>query len=210
MHRNEIKGSPMASGHDQYANEYDQQVRDFGCYLAEVLFGLSYEYIRKGDTILDVGIGTGISSGLFHSAGLQVSGIDGSAEMLKICREKGFAKQLTEQDLLIFPWPYQEDSFNHVTCCGVLHFLGDLDGIFKEISRIQKTAGVLSFTVMDGKGEQGTQGNYTSHLEDGFDIFCHQASYMDKLIQDNGYSKEKEILCFVGQAQFRAIIARKG
>jgi ubiquinone/menaquinone biosynthesis C-methylase UbiE len=199
----------MISAHDQFATEYDDQIKNYDCYIAEVLFGLSYEYIRKGESILDVGIGTGISSKLFSLAGLQIYGIDGSAEMLKICEKKGFAKQLIDQDLLVFPWPYQNDMFTHVICCGVFQFIGDLDRVFAEISRIQKPGGVFSFTVMNSHNDQRNRGKYEKLIEDGFSIFSHKAGYINKLMQNNHYRKEKEIISFVGQTQFRAIIALK-
>jgi predicted TPR repeat methyltransferase len=104
----------MASAHDKYARDYDNQIKNHDCHIAEILFGLSYEYIKNGDSLLDIGIGTGISSKLFNLAGLNVFGIDGSAEMLDICKTKGIAKELVEQDLLVFPWPYQKDTFDHI------------------------------------------------------------------------------------------------
>ena len=198
----------MDSAHDKYAHEYDQQIKEYDCYIAEVLFGLSYEYINEGESILDVGIGTGISSKLFYVAGLQVFGIDVSAKMLKICEEKGFAKELIEQDLLVFPWPYQKDMFDHVICCGVFHFFGDLDKMFEEISRIQKNDGVFAFTVMMSE-DLCNQGEYDSNIEDGFSIFCHKAGYINKLLGNFNYRKEKEIISFVGQSKFRVIVARK-
>jgi predicted TPR repeat methyltransferase len=200
----------MTSAHDKYAKDYDNQIKNYDCYIAEVLFGLSYEYINKGESILDVGIGTGISSKLFYLAGLQIYGIDGSAEMLSICKTKGIAKELIEQDLLVFPWPYQDDMFHHVICCGVFHFIGDLDKMFAEISRIQKNDGVFAFTVMDGKDNQRNQEKYQERIEDGLYIFSHKASYINKLMQNNNYIKEKEIISFVGQMTFRAFVARKG
>lgn len=200
----------MTSTHDKYAQEYDNQIKNYDCYIAEVLFGLSYEYIKKDDTLLDIGIGTGVSSKFFYLAGLNVFGIDASAEMLNICKTKGIAKELIEQDLLVFPWPYQNNMFNHIICCGVFHFIGDLDKIFDEISRIQKKDGIFAFTVMDGKDNQRNQERYQERIEDGLNIFSHKASYIYKLMKNNHYSKKKEIISFVGQTPFRAIVARKG
>lgn len=198
----------MVSEHDKYAKEYDDQIRNYNCYIAEVLFGLSYEYIKKGESILDVGIGTGISSRLFYSAGLKVFGMDGSAEMLKICEQKGFSKELIEQDILTLPWPYQDDMFNHVVCCAVFHFIGDLDNLFEEISRIQKTGGIFAFTVMNNTGDQCVKGKYGKRIEDCMNIFSHKESYVNNLIKKNHYVKQKEISCFVGKNIFHAIVAR--
>jgi predicted TPR repeat methyltransferase len=199
----------MASAHDKFAKEYDNQIKNYDCYIAEVLFGLSYEYVKKADTLLDIGIGTGISSRLFYLAGLDIFGIDVSRAMLSICKTKGIAKELIEQDLLVFPWPYQDDMFNHIICCGVFHFIGDLDKIFDEISRIHKNDGIFAFTVIDGKDNQRNREKYQKQIEDGLNIFSHKASYIHNLMKKNNYSKEKEIISFVGQTQFRAIVARK-
>jgi len=46
-----------------------------------------YEYIKPGDSLLDLGIGTGLSSVLFAKVGLNITDLDGSLEMLKECRK---------------------------------------------------------------------------------------------------------------------------
>lgn len=199
----------MASEHDKYAKEYDDQIRNFNCNIAEVLFGLSYEFIKKGESILDVGIGTGISSRLFYLTGLTVFGIDGSVEMLKICEKKGIAKELIEKDILTLPWPFQDNMFNHVICCGVFHFLGDLDTLFEEIYRVQKSDGIFAFTIMNDLGDPCEENNYDKRIEDGLNIYSHTESYINDLLKNNHYNKEKEIISFVGKTQFKAIVARK-
>ncbi len=199
----------MASRHDKYAPDYDLQIKNYDCYLAEVLFGLSYEHVKEGETLLDIGIGTGLSSSLFQRAGVQVFGIDGSAEMLALCRSKGIAQELVEQDLLQLPWPYADDQFQHVISCGVFHFMGDLEGIFAEIARVQKTGGLLAFTTMDAAEDAPQNMNYLQREEDGLAIFAHSASYLYRLMQDHHYLKEKELVSLVGRTPFRAILARK-
>jgi len=199
----------MASEHDKFANDYDVQIRNYNCYIADVLFGLSYEFIKKEESILDVGIGTGISSRLFYSIGLNVFGMDGSAEMLKVCEQKGIAQDLIEQDILTFPWPYQNEKFNHVICCGVFHFIGELNLIFEEISRIQKSGGIFAFTVMNEIDDQFGLENHNKRIEDGLNIFSHKERYVNNLLNHNHYIKEKEIISFVGQTPFKAIVARK-
>lgn len=197
----------MTSAHDKYAKDYDEQVRNYDCYIADVLFGLSYEYIQPGETLFDIGIGTGISSQLFHLAGLQVFGMDSSAEMLALCKAKGIARELMEQDVLVFPWPYQNGAFNHVICCGVFHFLGDLERIFNETSRIHKPGGIFAFTVMDGKDNPSE--TYQDRIEDGLNIYAHTPGYIYQLLRQHHYRKEKEMICLVGPTPFRTIVARK-
>ena len=199
----------MDSEHDKYAKEYDAQIKNYNCYIAEVLFGLSYEYIKKRESILDIGIGTGVLSRLFYSAGLKVFGLDGSAEMLKICDQKGFAKELIKQDILTFPWPFLDDYFNHVVCCGGLHFIGDLEELIEEISRVQKTDGIFAFTVMNSNSNQPGLDKYEKRIEDDLTVFSHKKGYINNLLKNNHYRKEKEIISFVGKTQFKAIVACK-
>lgn len=200
----------MTSEHDKYALEYDEQVRNYHCHIADVLFGLSYEYIKHGESLLDVGIGTGISSALFHQAGLQVYGIDGSGEMLRICRDKGLTVELTERDLLAFPWPYQNGVFDHVISCGVFHFIRDLNRIFKEVSRIQKIGGTFAFTVLIEDEKLFGKSNYHMRVEDGLSVYSHKTDYISRLLIMHGYTRKKELISCVGPSQFKVLVARRG
>jgi predicted TPR repeat methyltransferase len=129
--------------------------------------------------------------------------------MLKACEKKGIAKELIEHDLLVFPWPYQDGMFNHAISCGVFHFLDDLDLVFNEISRLQKTGGIFVFTTMKWRDHQHEPEKYGCHIEDGMNIYSHQSTYVNSLLENNLYHKEKEIISSVGETQFRAIVARK-
>lgn len=92
--------------HDEFAGIYDSQVKQYNSYGHEVLFGMCYEYIKPGDSLLDLGIGTGLSSVLFAKAGLNITGLDGSLEMLKECGKKGFAKEIKQYNIQDVPLPY--------------------------------------------------------------------------------------------------------
>lgn len=50
---------------------------------------MAYEQIQPGQSILDIGIGTGLRSILFRKAGLTVHGMETSQDMLEACRTKG-------------------------------------------------------------------------------------------------------------------------
>ena len=87
---------------------------------------MTYACLHPGERLLDVGIGTGLASEPFASAGVAVFGLDSDAEMLALCRAKGFAADLVQHDLTITPWPYGEASFDHVLAAGVLHFFPEM------------------------------------------------------------------------------------
>jgi len=197
------------SPHDKHAADYDQQIEKHDCWLAEVVFGLCYEDIKEGETILDVGIGTGLSSRLFNLAGLKIFGIDGSHEMLAICRSKAIANELVHQDILDLPWPYQNSSMQHVISCGVFHFIGELEPVFSEIHRIQGPNGLFLFTIMKSEDHKEYQLDFEQQIIDGIPVFSHSAKYIQDLMKKFHYDKKKEIVCFVGNNPFTVIYSQK-
>ena len=133
----------------QAAQEYDAQARRTNWHGNDVAFGMMAEYIHPGERLLDLGIGSGLSSILFHQAGLEIYGLDGSEEVLGVCRNKNFARDLRVHDLREFPYPYADRQFDHVVSVAVLNSFLDLDDIFREIARILKPKGMFAFTLED-------------------------------------------------------------
>jgi len=139
----------MPNHEEAMVKKYDQEASATGWLGPEVAFGLAFKYVNPGETVLDIGIGTGLGAVLFHKAGLNVSGMDVSADMLAACRSKGFATALKQHDLRTTPYPYAEASIDHVICVGVLNFFEDLSQLFGEVRRILRTDGVFAFVVAD-------------------------------------------------------------
>jgi predicted TPR repeat methyltransferase len=138
------------------AREYDDQARLTNWRGPEAIFGLSYEYVKPGQSLLDLGIGSGLSSILFHKAGLRVYGLDGSSEILKVCAAKNFTVELKLHDLRKLPLPYSTSSFDHVMAIAVLNSFSELGSLFSDIARILKGEGIFAFTVEEQKPDQAT------------------------------------------------------
>ncbi|MFP4036440.1 MAG: class I SAM-dependent DNA methyltransferase [Desulfobacteraceae bacterium] len=218
-----MKKVDTISAHDQEAAQYDQQVREYNSYGHDALFGMSFEYVNPRDCLLDIGIGTGLASQSFAKVGLEVYGCDGSTEMLKVCESKAFAKELKVFDLQSIPLPYSDGFFNHVICCGVLHFFDDLKTIFEEVLRIIKPGGIFAFTVaaQTSDEEVATDDNLHGYLETptpwGVSIFKHSGGYVNYLLKANGFDilKTQKLLIRGGPEEgsddmlFRAYVARK-
>jgi len=132
--------------HDESAREYDAQSRQYEWHGPEVLFGLAFEYVSAGETLLDMGIGTGLSALPFSKAGLSIVGIDASSDMLDVCRSKNAAWELKKHDILVTPLPCPEGGFDHVIACGVFHLIEKLDPLVAEASRVLKEKGTFVFT----------------------------------------------------------------
>jgi predicted TPR repeat methyltransferase len=181
------------SAHDKEAAQYDQQVREYNSYVHDALFGMSFEYVKPHDRLLDIGIGTGLASQPFAKAGLEVYGCDGSTEMLKICASKSFTKDLKVINIQNMPLPYSDSFFNHVICCGVFHFFDDLETIIEDVLRIIKPGGIFAFSVAaQTSGEDAANnGKPQDYLETptpwGVPIFKHSGGYLTNLLQVKGF-----------------------
>lgn len=165
-----------------HAEDYDEKARRSNWAAPEILFGLSYDCIKPGEKLLDMGIGTGLSSTLYHKAGLVVYGMDYSVGMLKICAEKGIAKDLKRHDLLVAPYPYADNSMDHVVSTGVFHIFDDLSLIFSEVSRILKSNGFFIFCVMDSAEKEERKINLHDQMISGKSVSIYRYSEAD--IQD--------------------------
>lgn len=213
-----MKNSASISTHDQYAEDYDRLVDEYGSHAAEILFGLCFEYIRPGERLLDTGIGTGLSSQDFTKAGLEIYGVDGSAPMLEVCRAKGLAQDLKQWDLTMIPWPYGDHTFNHVLACGLFHFFSDLTRQFTEASRLLSKGGLFSFTVMSRSGVDGleaAQGSYAEMTRGDAGVTVHSAGYIEALLESQSFQtlKRARFLLWSGEAglddEFTAFVCQK-
>lgn len=205
------------------AVEYDLQARETNWHGPEVIFGLAYEYVKPGDSVLDLGIGSGLSSILFHKAGLKVYGLDGSGEVLEVCESKGFAVELKQHDLRSMPLPYQSGFFDHVISVAVLNSFRDLSPLFKETARIIREGGIFAFTVEERKS--GQNDSYRINRVDvsekpkaktAVTRFRHSSEYVAQLLDGSGFVplKSLEFLAFKYPAEnkdifFKAYIAKR-
>jgi len=211
-YNNQVEDERPTPVHDAFASDYDRQALEYHCFIPEILFGLCYEYLRPGERLLDVGIGTGLSAAPFAKAGLVISGIDVSQKMLNICQDKAIAADLKLFDVSTGPWPYPEAAFDHVVCCGVLHFFEDLGLVFSEAGRVMRAEGVFGFTTKVAPA--GIAGVYLEVIG-GTPIFSHEPKRLDQLIVDNGFETLKMTRGLVGNERdqpdglFRAYVTRK-
>ena len=212
----------MSGGVDRYrssAESYDKSSEEMGWYAPNVLFGLMYRHIREGETLLDIGIGTGLASVLFHKAGLVINGIDSSKSMLEQCRQRNMASRLVEHDLGQSPWPLETGSFDHAVSTGVTHLLGELEIMVAETARLIRPGGTLGFDFSEY--ETGSGGDYQpAHPgvymrmdeEYGVAVYRHTAEYVFDLLRGAGF----ELLCdtdFLVSREdrrfFRAVVSRR-
>jgi predicted TPR repeat methyltransferase len=201
-----------ASVYKELASNYDDQVKEYDSYGHDVLYGMSFSFVKTDQKLLDIGIGTGLASIPFSRIGLKVYGLDTSQEMLNACQSKSFTQALNLFDMTDERIPYEEHYFDHVICCGAMHFVGDLGNLFTEVKRVMKPGGIFAFTI----APQETEVDYIKEDTSwGVPIFKHSLQYIMELLDENGLKLQKEQRLLIKGADkisydmlFSALVAR--
>src|SRR5262245_14850312 len=106
------------------AGHYDDTVATAGYHLAIDLYDWLKPYITEDmKTVLDLGIGTGLSSEQFQKRGFVITGVDGSESMLEQCRMKKIGRTLIQADLGDGTIPIAEEKFDIILCVGMFEFV---------------------------------------------------------------------------------------
>lgn len=96
---------------------------------------------------LDVGCGTGVLSFAMAKAAQSVLAIDGSEEMIRICRQKQQADRaenvrFAHCQIAELPWRVAEQ-FDVILCSSVLEYVDDLDAVLASLRALLAPEGVL-------------------------------------------------------------------
>ena len=160
------------------AADYDHLSQQHQWQAPELLFHYLSKYARRGTRLLDIGVGTGISSQRFHEKGVELYGLDNSSDMLSICEVKGIFKKLLLFDLLSEEIPYPDESFDFIVCSGVLPFFPSLDELFTKVSRVVKRSGFFAFTFIENSKNDKL---YISEIRSEVNIYHHSKDYINSL-----------------------------
>jgi predicted TPR repeat methyltransferase len=213
----------MCSDTDSYAkwaDEYDALSQKSQWHGPGILFGMMYPHLRSGQSILDLGIGTGLGALPFHRSGLKVLGIDSSPAMIEKCRARGLPWEVLEHDLTRIPWPVADNSIDHVVTAGVTHFIGDLHGVVSETARVMKTGGLFAFDFdeFDPEGSQeysrigdGVYETYNAEYDEH--LYRYSNDYVSNALAKTGFQIIHDTEFLVSRERrnyFRAIVSRLG
>ena len=100
---------------------------------------------ERGDSILDLGCGTGEDALHFESRGVHVHGVDASAAMVRIARERGVnAHQLAAEEMGNLSGEFNGAISNF----GVLNCVDDLCGVGLRLGRLVRRGGFAAICVL--------------------------------------------------------------
>lgn len=101
-----------------------------------------------GKTVLDLGCGYGWHSRYAAEQGAaSVLGLDLSERMIEEAKRRNPAKNVTYKVCSVEEYEYPEDTYDFVISNLVLHYIADLEPIFKKIFRTMKEGGVFLFNI---------------------------------------------------------------
>lgn len=108
---------------------------------------------EKKQTLLEIGAGTGIDSKYFQEQGLNVTCIDFSPEMIKMCQKKGLTAHVMDVCKLHFS-PHSFDAVYSLNC--LLHLPQDeLSIALHQINAVLKPQGLFYLGVYGGYNYEG-------------------------------------------------------
>lgn len=141
-------GRAVANDYDSFAEAYTAETEaNFinGYYERPVILDLAGDV--AGRRILDVGCGSGPLHAALRDRGATVTGLDSSAKMLQLARQRlGDDAALHLADLSS-PLPFPDSAFDDVIASLVLHYLEDWTAPLAELRRVLTPGGRLIASV---------------------------------------------------------------
>jgi len=135
--------------YNKWAQEYDNETSDFWERFPRTIID-KFAQLTKGK-VLDVGSGPGRGGLILKDAGLDVTCLDASEEMVKLSAKRGLHSVVGDFNSL----PFESQSFDGVWAyTSLLHVpKANVDQSLSEINRVLKVGGTFGIGLIEGDGE---------------------------------------------------------
>lgn len=191
--QSKVTSDSVRKAYRRYARYYD------------VVFGLIFHPGRKtaiehlhckpGDRVLEVGVGTGLSLGLYPDD-VRVVGIDLSQDMLKRAQNRTAAEHLSQVEALLQmdaqQMTFPESSFDSVVAMYVASVVPDPKKLVEEIRRVCKPGGTIVFL---------------NHFQNKHPIIRRAESVIQPLAKYLGFHPDFPLSQFLEETQFQVATA---
>jgi predicted TPR repeat methyltransferase len=132
-----------------------------------------------GWSVLDAGCGTGLAGLRLRPLARRLVGVDLSAGMLDVARQRDVYDELVEAEIIDY-LGRQRSNFDVVTAADVLTYLGDLEEFFQSASHVLVPNGMIVVTVEASEGDQDYRLNPTGR-------FSHNPRYLRGSLERAGF-----------------------
>lgn len=125
----------------KYSSVYDKVFSHF--FFPRIRLGIDKSSIKKGDRVIEVGIGTGISLPLYPD-GCNIVGIDVTRKMLEKAQQKKKRQNFDNVDLFEMDaenMTFNDDSFDHAVAAFVVTVVPNPEKMVAEMKRVTKKNG---------------------------------------------------------------------
>ncbi len=128
---------------------WGSRARDFAARLEQLTLPLcgavlDAARVAPGTRLLDAGCGAGLLLLLAHLRGARTSGLDASAALLAVARERLPEADLREGDLEALP--FADASFDAVTAVNSIFYAADMDAAVLQLARVVRAGGRVVVT----------------------------------------------------------------
>lgn len=151
--KNDEKSNSVLRVFDDMANEYVEYFGDDWEFIEEI--DEFADTFKKGDTIIDLGSGSGYITNYLCNKNLNAIGIDFSEEMIKIAKNKYPKLKFLLGDFSNIEKYFDVKSVDGLVAIYSLYFIPkeQFEDVLKSLSRVLKDGGKFLFVTQIGKGE---------------------------------------------------------
>ncbi|TFH10521.1 MAG: class I SAM-dependent methyltransferase [Candidatus Atribacteria bacterium] len=201
----DVSRDPLRQAYDNEANTRDRQA--LPAWKKREREAFFSEFRKRGlQRLLEVGAGTGRDSRYFQDAGCDVTCIDLSSNMVRLCQDKGLDARVMDVAALSFP----TNSFDGVYAFNSLLHLekSELPDVLLEIQRVLNPGGLFYFGTYGGFDHEGIYQN-DDHVPKRFFSFYDDEHLRRVVGQSFEILEFRSVSRNVKDLRFQSLLLRK-
>jgi len=179
---------------DNHAPNFDEHlVRELQYAVPENLVFLARQRANNSEerwSVLDLGCGTGLLGLAVAPYARQLVGVDLSAKMLAKARDRNLYHRLEQLDLLSMMRLEAASSYDLIVAADVFAYLGNLEDIIRETTRLLRPNGLVAFSVEALErlaSEDARQEMPKDYQLNQTGRYVHSSRYLHNLASEKGF-----------------------